>query len=121
LISPFQRDFAPEEGNATTPGVNLFNAELEPKRLEFLRELISHASRIAVLINPSDMINTEATLRDLQAVATPRGLQLQFYKAQTPNEIDAIFPNLAREKPDAVFFWNFCIHERSSARDILFA
>jgi putative ABC transport system substrate-binding protein len=89
-------------GNLT--GVNLFNSELEPKRLEFLRELVPRAARIAVLVNPSDGTNAETTLRDLQAAAAAMGLQIQFYNAQTPNEIDSVFPNLAREKPDAIFF-----------------
>src|SRR5262249_53773168 len=38
-------------GNAT--GVNVLATELEPKRLELLRELVPRAASIAILVNPS--------------------------------------------------------------------
>ena len=85
-------------------GVNLFNTELEPKRLQLLQELVPRAVRIAVLVNPSDATNAETTLRDLRMAAPAMGMQVQFFNTNTPNEIDAVFANLAREKPDAVFF-----------------
>jgi putative ABC transport system substrate-binding protein len=85
-------------------GVNLFNAELEPKRLEFLRELVPRAARIAVLISPLEPTNAEITSRELRTAAPAMGLQLQFFNVNTPEEIDAVFASLAREKPDAVFF-----------------
>jgi putative ABC transport system substrate-binding protein len=77
---------------------------LEAKRLELLRELVPSAARVAVLVNPSDAMNFETTLRDLRAVGPAMGVQVQFFNASTPNEIDAAFANFAREKPDAVFF-----------------
>jgi putative ABC transport system substrate-binding protein len=52
-------------GNLT--GINVINAELAAKRLDILLELVPRAARIAVLINPADVTNTEATLRDVEA------------------------------------------------------
>jgi putative tryptophan/tyrosine transport system substrate-binding protein len=46
----FVKSFNRPGGNLT--GINLQNAELEPKRLELLRELVPNASKIALLINP---------------------------------------------------------------------
>ena len=89
-------------GNLT--GINLFNSELEAKRLELLHELVPRAARIAVLVNPSERPNTEATLQDLQAAASAMKLKVQFFNADTPNEIDTAFANLMREKPDALFY-----------------
>src|SRR5206468_10758093 len=48
-------------GNAT--GINFFVSELAAKRLELLRELIPAATRVAVLVNPSNAASTESTLR----------------------------------------------------------
>jgi putative ABC transport system substrate-binding protein len=39
-------------GNIT--GINFLNAELTAKRLEFLRQLLPRADRIAVLVNPAE-------------------------------------------------------------------
>src|SRR5262249_52440222 len=40
-------------GNLT--GINLFSGELAAKRLEFLREMVPGAARIAVLVNPANV------------------------------------------------------------------
>ena len=40
-------------GNVT--GINIFSGELSAKRLGFLHELLPRATRIAVLVNPSDL------------------------------------------------------------------
>jgi putative tryptophan/tyrosine transport system substrate-binding protein len=89
-------------GNLT--GINLFNSELEAKRLELLRELVPRAARIAVLANQSEPVNAETVLHDVRAVAPAMGLEVQFFYASTPSEIDVTFANIAREKPDAMFF-----------------
>jgi putative ABC transport system substrate-binding protein len=59
-------------GNLT--GVNFFNAELAAKRLELLRELVPAAVRVAVLVNPANVANTD-TMRDVEAAAGALGLQ----------------------------------------------
>jgi putative tryptophan/tyrosine transport system substrate-binding protein len=88
-------------GNMT--GVNFFNAELVAKRLEILRELVPAATRVAVLVNPSNTLNTETTLRDVQSAARAIGLQIQVLNASSSREIDVAFASLVRERPDALF------------------
>jgi putative ABC transport system substrate-binding protein len=88
-------------GNLT--GVNFFNVELAAKRLELLREVVPSAARVAVLVNPDNVANTEATMRDVDAAARAMGLQIQVLKASTSREIDAAFAALVRERPDALF------------------
>ena len=56
-------------GNVT--GINFFTVELAAKRLELLRELVPGATRVAVLVNPRNAANTEATVRDVE-VGCPR-------------------------------------------------
>src|SRR5262249_43998118 len=88
-------------GNLT--GINLFSGELTAKRLEFLREMVPGAARIAVLVNPANVLTVETTLRDVQSAAGAMGLQIQVLNASTIREINAAFATLVRERPDAVF------------------
>jgi putative ABC transport system substrate-binding protein len=88
-------------GNIT--GVNFLTGELEGKRLEFLRQLVPKAARIAVLVSPASTTTTETTLRDVQAAARAMGLQTQVLNADSGREIDAAFATFARERPDALF------------------
>lgn len=88
-------------GNLT--GINFFNRELAGKQLEFLRELVPSANRIAVLVNPADATVMETTVRDVEAAATVKGLEVQVIQASTSGEIDAAFAVFASERPDALF------------------
>jgi len=88
-------------GNVT--GINIFSAELTAKRLELLRNLVPTATRVAVLVNPANAVNTEPTLRDVQSAARAMGLQIQVVEASTSREINAAFATLVRERPDALF------------------
>ncbi len=88
-------------GNLT--GINFFNTELVTKRLEFLRELVPKAKRVAVLINPVDATNANSTLKAIEPAARAIGLQIQVLNASTSREIDAAFAIIERDRPDAIF------------------
>src|SRR5262245_30267981 len=88
-------------GNLT--GINMLANELEAKRLQFLVQLVPQAQRIAVLVNPASVNNTETTLRDVGAAARTTGLQLQVLKANTAREIEESIAWSERQKPDALF------------------
>jgi ABC-type uncharacterized transport system substrate-binding protein len=88
-------------GNLT--GVNMLANELEAKRLQLLLQLVPQARRIAVLVNPASVSNTETTLRDVEAAARTIGLQLQVLKANTGREIEEGFAWSERQRPDALF------------------
>jgi putative tryptophan/tyrosine transport system substrate-binding protein len=87
-------------GNLT--GINILSGELTAKRLDLLREMVPGAARIAVLVNPANVM-TENALRDVAAAARVMGLQIQVLNASTSREIDAAFATFVRERPDAVF------------------
>jgi putative ABC transport system substrate-binding protein len=91
-------------GNLT--GVNFLSTELTAKRLELLRELVATATRVAVLVNPTNPITTEITLKNLEAAARAIGLQTKVLNAGTIREIDAAFATLVSERPDALFVAN---------------
>ena len=88
-------------GNAT--GINYFTYELVAKRLELLRALVPGMARLAVLVNPTNVTNTEATLRDVDASARTIGLQIHVLKASSIGQISEAFATLARERVDALF------------------
>jgi ABC-type uncharacterized transport system substrate-binding protein len=88
-------------GNLT--GINFFSTELSAKRLELLRELVPGAARVAVLVNPTNVLNTETTLKDVEPAARAIGLQIQVLHASTTREIDAAFSTLVRDRCDALF------------------
>jgi putative tryptophan/tyrosine transport system substrate-binding protein len=84
-------------------GVNFLAGELAAKRLEFLRELVPAATRVAVLVNPANATTAESTLRDVAPAARAMGLQMLVLKTSISREIDAVFDTLVRERPDALF------------------
>jgi putative ABC transport system substrate-binding protein len=89
LVSSFNRP----GGNAT--GVSLVTAELGPKRLELLRELVPPGAIIAVLINPKNP-DASARLSEVQRGAAATSQQIQVFDASTADEIDASFTMLAQ-------------------------
>jgi len=88
-------------GNLT--GINILSAELVAKRLELLREVLSNATRLAVLVNPASTAITERTLRELEPAARAMGLRVQVFNASTSREINAAFATLTRDRTDALF------------------
>jgi putative tryptophan/tyrosine transport system substrate-binding protein len=88
-------------GNMT--GVNFLNNELVAKQLDFLRELLPAANRVAAFVNPANIRNASAALADLELTASTRGLQIQVLNASTSGEIEAGFASFLQERPDALF------------------
>jgi putative ABC transport system substrate-binding protein len=82
-------------GNLT--GFTSKNAELVPKRMELLHELLPTVVNIALLLNPANP-NARAVAGDAVAAARPLGLQVQVLQASTEREIDDAFAILARQR-----------------------
>jgi putative tryptophan/tyrosine transport system substrate-binding protein len=80
-------------GNLT--GVSILTAELMPKRLELLSELVPDAKVIALLVNP-DNPNTEPMIRDVGEAARTKGVQLPVLKAAVEGEFAAAFASLVQ-------------------------
>jgi putative ABC transport system substrate-binding protein len=88
-------------GNAT--GINFLTSEVLAKRLGLLRELVPKAVRVALLVNPTNTMSTESTLRDVPEAARAIGLQIQILNASTSREIEAAFAAMALDRADALF------------------
>jgi putative ABC transport system substrate-binding protein len=86
-------------GNAT--GVSFLASELEPKRLELLRDLMPGTSLVAAFINP-DNPNAGNHAADLPAAAGTLGLQMLMLPARNVAEIEAGFGIVRQQKASAV-------------------
>ena len=82
-------------GNVT--GVSWFNAELGPKRLGLLHEMVPNATSVALLINPN---NPESTRQpaELQQAARASGLQLVVLTATSAGDIDGAFTAMVQHR-----------------------
>jgi putative ABC transport system substrate-binding protein len=87
-------------GNLT--GVTNLNAEVGPKRLELLHELVPMATVIALLVNPTSSTLAEHTSRDLQAAARTLGLKLHVLHASTERDFDTVFATLVQLRAGAL-------------------
>jgi putative tryptophan/tyrosine transport system substrate-binding protein len=86
-------------GNVT--GVSWFNAELGPKRLELLHDLIPTAKTVALLLNPNNA-ETARQADQLQDAARTLGLQLIVLNVNTPGAIDTAFATIKQDRIDAL-------------------
>src|SRR5882757_7240127 len=86
-------------GNVT--GVSWFGAELGPKRLGLLHELVPNATIVALLINPN---NPESVRQptELQDAARAIGLQLVVLTATTGGDIDTAFTAMVQNRVGAL-------------------
>ena len=89
-------------GNLT--GVTTLNTEIEPKRLEILRELLPTARIMAVLVNPiNDPAVVETELRQAQAAAPTLGLQMiHVLQASTERDLDDAFSILMQRRAEGL-------------------
>jgi len=86
-------------GNVT--GVTNLTAELEPKRLEILRELVPAAQRIAVLVNPAYQ-DVQLRVEEIQAAGRAFSKQIQVLQASTESAIGTAFAELAERRAGAL-------------------
>ena len=86
------------------------------KRLRLLHDLVPQAVHVAVLVNPTNAVTAETTLRELQHAAPTIGLQIQIIKASTIGEIDAAFATFcARASRRPLCRWRRIFHQPSRA------
>jgi putative ABC transport system substrate-binding protein len=90
-------------GNLT--GSTVLGVELEPKRLQLLRQLVPNATRFGVLSDPASP-NTESIIADLQVAARTLGLQLIVVNARTESDFETAFATFSQQDVGAVLVGN---------------
>ena len=86
-------------GNLT--GTTLLSAELAPKRLELLHDLVPKAINVALLVNPTSP-DADAQAKELQAVAPAVGMQVQVFQAGNDSDLDDAFAAMAERNANAL-------------------
>ncbi len=86
-------------GNVT--GVTQLNAQLVPKRLGLLHDLLPGAKTVGLLVNPKDP-RAEMQSTDMQDAARSLGLQIHIVGTSTQADIVNAFNRLVAEQADAL-------------------
>lgn len=81
-------------GNIT--GATSLSAEVNPKRLELLHEVVPTATVFGLLINPTSFVNAQASTKLAKAAADALGLQLQILDASTEDDIGVAYATLVK-------------------------
>jgi len=95
--------FARPGGNLT--GVAILTAELMPKRLELLSELVPQVKEIALLVNPNNP-TAERMTEAVQEAARTKRLELHILKASSRDEFETAFASLAQLQAGALLVGN---------------
>jgi putative tryptophan/tyrosine transport system substrate-binding protein len=95
LVASFSRP----GGNVT--GSAVLGAELSPKRLQLLRELMPNTALFGVLVDPG-FPATPSIITDLHAAARTLGLQLVVAYARTDSDLETAFATFSQQHVGAV-------------------
>jgi putative ABC transport system substrate-binding protein len=99
VATGFVASLARPGGNIT--GIAGLDAELQGKRIELLRELIPGLTRVGLLINAADPF-AKPFLDEAQVAAKRTGVQIHIVDVRRPQEIDAAFAAMTKQRAGAV-------------------
>ncbi len=94
----FVASLARPGGNIT--GSTALGPEIMAKRLELLKEVMPRITRVAVLINPTNL-SIGPIFRQMDIAAKALNLSLQRYEVRAPAELDGVFAAMAKGRIDA--------------------
>jgi putative ABC transport system substrate-binding protein len=92
-------------------GIANLNAEMAPKRLQLLRQVIPNITLFGVLADPA-FPGTPSTIADLQAAARTLGLQLFVANARTDGDLETAFETFSQQRVGAVLVSNSAFYTR---------
>jgi len=87
-------------GNIT--GMSSQLLEIGPKGLEFIRELIPMAAKLAILVGPSNP-GTKVTQERIEEAARTLGFKTEFYDILKSEDFTKTFTAIVLKQPDALF------------------
>jgi putative ABC transport system substrate-binding protein len=95
LVASFNRP----GGNVT--GATFMGAAFTSKRLQVLKQLLPHASEVALMLNPKSTI-ADGQVRDANDAGPLLGQKITLFKADGAAEIEAAFAEMDRRKMQAL-------------------
>ena len=87
-------------GNVT--GLTFTFPELAPKRLELLKQAVPGLTRIAVIVDPIEVVDAADVLRETEAGARRLGLKMQVLQIHGRQDLDEAFARARRGNAQAV-------------------
>lgn len=87
---------------ANVTGVADLQKELQPKRLELLKETVPGIRRVAVLSNPSQGPSTLEYVSDLNEAARSLRVRIEVLNVSAPQELDDAFAEISRRRADGL-------------------
>jgi len=97
-------------GNVT--GIAFLTPELTPKRLALLKEVAQQMTRVSVLWN-SGIKGQIQELQSLEGISRSLGIQLNPVAVQRPDEFEAAFASMTRERADGLVVLASPLHHRN--------
>jgi putative ABC transport system substrate-binding protein len=94
---------------ANVTGIANLAAELAPKQLQLLRELLPNTARFGILTNPAELTSLVA---ELQAAARTLGLQLVAVNARTDGDLETAFATFSQQRVGAVLVFASSFYTR---------
>ena len=88
-------------GNIT--GVTSMTVDIGSKRLGLLRDLLPGATRVAVLVDPTDDATVvNSMIADVRGAAIPIGLEIEVFYAHDVGDIDMAFASLVEKRSEVL-------------------
>ena len=100
-------------GNIT--GLSALDLDLAGKRLELLREIVPSVRRMAIVWNPG-RVGHAVQIKELQAVTSKGGIQLEIAEVRSPQELDRAFRTLVAKKVGAVTVFDDAMFSKERTR-----
>ena len=107
MMSAFEPDKIGLVASLARPGGNVtgmsysVGPDITGKMLELLKEAVPKARKVAVLSNPANPAHASAVL-NLKEAAGSLGVQLQLLEAHQPEQFEAAFAAMLKERADAL-------------------
>jgi putative ABC transport system substrate-binding protein len=96
---------------ANVTGVVNLGADLAPKRLQLLRELLPNAARLGVLADPAQP-PTPSIIADLQAAARSLAVELVIASAGSDHGLETAFTSFSQQRVGAVLVSSSTFYNR---------
>jgi ABC-type uncharacterized transport system substrate-binding protein len=87
--------------DANITGFSTLNLDLEGKRLELLKDLLPHLSRVGMLANATNPL-LDVSLQKLQPAAERLHISVDLFDIRSSDEIEAALLRLGQARPDGV-------------------
>ena len=99
----FAETYARPGRNAS--GLTMLALDLIPKRVDFLKQIHPGLKRLAFLASP-EHAGQQRELEASRAAAAQFNIEVLYYEARTPAELQAVLPKVVADKPDGALLFS---------------